>query len=260
MPPIKNIFIFHQKGLEVLAPYVAQAIGEVMDCFPAYKSMFPIQNMGNWASDHAYYTRDGHTYLTPYESIQWYLERAKARAEMEGRWPAREQINVSQIMDDLEQDPYFEKIPQWGIYLTSHDLYGGGANNFCLGCTKPDSFSVISTRRFLDRRGQLDIQGFQTIVQHEFGHILRLTEGNRPNTHYYLGEHCTDPNCIMQQRPTGDFSDITARRLALRDRGIPPICPDCITQGRKTLFQLYANHERLFGPNNPNAPTGPGGR
>ena len=102
----------------------------------------------------------------------------------------------------------------------------------------------------------MDIDNFQTTVQHEFGHILRLTEGDHPNIEESLGPHCTDPNCVMQQRFTGDMSDITERRLSRKEQGLPPICSDCITQGRRTLFKLYAKHEKQFGPNTANPNTG----
>ena len=259
MPTIKNIFIFHQKGLELLAPHVESALNEVMDCFPQYKRFFPIRNLGNWVSSNAYEYPNGRRALKAYESIEWYLERAKLRAIQEGRWQTRGQINVEQMTHDLSNDPYFKKIPQWGIYLTAHDLYGGAATNFCLGLTCPDAFSVISIRRFLDRNNNLKLDDFLTVVQHEFGHIIRLTEGNRPNVEYALGPHCMDQECIMQQRMSGDFSDVTANRLMRKEKGLPPICPDCITQGRRALFKVYADYERGNTPNNLGGPVGLGG-
>lgn len=256
MPTIKNILIFHQQGLEALVPYTASAINNVMSCFPGYQNMFPIRNMGNWASSNAYYTENGHTYLRPYESMEWYLERAKMRAMAEGRWPNRGQISVSQMLNDLSQDPYFRQIPQWGIYLTKHDLYGDGANGFCLGCTHPDAFTVISTHRFLNGN-EFDLKAFQTVVKHEFGHIIRLTEGNRPNVYESLGPHCMDSNCMMQQRLNGDFSDIATKTERRKERGLPPMCPDCLRQGQRNLFQIYAAHER---GSNPSIPNPSGGR
>ena len=113
MSTIKNILIFHQKGMEPIIPYVTDAIEEVMDCFPQYKCYFPIRNLGNWQSEHAY-IREGNTlHLRPYESVNWYLARAKQKAIQEGRWQTRGQINVDQITEDLSYDPYFTKIPQW---------------------------------------------------------------------------------------------------------------------------------------------------
>ena len=261
MSTIKNIFIFHQKGLEPLVPHVTNALNEVMDCFPQYKKYFPIKNLGNWKSEKAH-VWDGKKFaLTPYESVDWYLERARNRACFEGRWQTRRQINVEQMMEDLSNDPYLGKIPQWGIYLTSHDLYGGAATNFCLGVTRPDAFSVVSIKRFLDRNNHLNLNNFLTTVQHEFGHIIRLTEGNHPNIEYALGPHCLCPDCIMQQRMSGDFSDMTASRLKRKARGLPPICSDCITQGRKALFKLYSDHERRNNPIHPfpGGPYGPNG-
>lgn len=251
MPPIRNIFIVHQKGMEELVPFVEEAIKEMMDCFPQYKQYLPIKNLGDWKSDNAYSMQDGKLVPRPYESMEWYLERAKQKAKMDGRWQTRGQINIAQMVEDLSNDPYAKKIPQWGIYLTMHDLYGGSANNFCLGFTRPDAFSIISARRFLDSNNHLDVDSFQTVVAHEFGHILGLTEGNRPNIEEALGPHCTDPDCIMQQKMDGDYKEITGRRLSRRQAGLPPICSDCINEGRRTLFKLYAKHEKNFGPNRP---------
>ena len=257
MTKIKDIFIFHQKGMDPLVPYVKGAINDVMNCFAQYKQFFPITNLGNWQSENAYAYHNGGRVLKAYESIEWYLERAKQRAIQEGRWQTTGQVNVEQMMFDLSNDPYFQQIPQWGIYLTTYDLYGGAATNFCVGITHPNAFSVLSTRRFLDHNNHLNLNDFLTTVQHEFGHIIRLTEGNHPNVEYALGPHCKNSECIMQQRMSGDFSDVTENRLKRKAAGLPPICPDCMLQGRKALFRLYAAHENGHHPNAPFGPHGP---
>lgn len=118
-----------------------------------------------------------------------------------------------------------------------------------MGVTYPDSFSVISTNRFLNRNNRLNLNNFLSTVQHEFGHIIRLTEGNHPNIEQSLRPHCTNPNCIMQQRLSGDSSDVTEIRMNRKAMGLPPICSDCISQGRKTLFKLYSTYERIHGQN-----------
>lgn len=260
MPTIKNIFIIHQEGMESLVPYVESALNEVMNCFPHYKEYFPITNLGNWKSDYAYARRNGALFLQPYESMEWYLERAKRKAIEEGRFQSRGQINAERMFKDLQNDPYRDQIPQWSINLTMHDLYAGAASNFCLGITHPDAYSIISTSRFaINNRSQMGLENFLTVVQHEFGHILRVTEGGRPNVYESLGEHCSTPGCIMQQRLNGDFTDLTIARLERKARGKPPICSCCMAQGRKNLFRLYAQNERRDNPDNFPGPNGGNG-
>ena len=260
MPTIKNIFIVHQEGMEALVPYVKSALNDVMNCFPQYKEYFPIINLGNWKSDHAYVQRNGELLLKPYESMEWYLSRAKRKAIEEGRFQSRGQINVERMFEDLQNDPYRSQIPQWSINLTKHDLYGGAAANFCLGVTNPDAYSIISTSRFaINNRSQMGLENFLTTVQHEFGHILGVTERERPNVYDSLGRHCSTPGCIMQQRLDGNVTDLTKARLERKTRGEAPICSCCIMQGRKNLFRLYAQNERRNNPSCPFGPYGPNG-
>ncbi len=242
MSPIKHILIKHQQGMDELVPYVIQTLQDVMNCFPQYKDKFPIINLGNWESPSARIQQNGITRLTPYQSVDWYLKRAQQQAIRDGRWQSGRQLHIGQILSDLSQDPYFTQMPQWGIMLVKNDLYATAPNgkllNYCLGCTHPNAFSVISTYRFVDKFHRLNLENFLTCVQHEFGHILGLTEGNRPNTTELLGPHCTRPKCVMQQRLNGDLTDITQERLKHKARHLTPFCPDCITQGQKHLAQL----------------------
>lgn len=237
MSRIKDIYITHEKGLELLAPYVQEAVEDLMGAFPAHKNDYPIKNLGNWQSAQARTCRNGSVILNPYESIDWYIERAKLRASAEGRWESRRQISIDQLYYDLEQDKYARQIPQLSLLITSKDLYGtapdGRLLNFCLGVSKEDAFSIISVRRFLDENNRLDIEGFKTVVMHEFGHVLGLTGNGRVNSHECLGAHCLNDGCIMQQRLDGDFREITRVRLARKMRGQPPICSDCIREGNR---------------------------
>lgn len=237
MSRIKDIYITHEKGLELLAPYVQEAVEDLMGAFPAHKNDYPIKNLGNWQSAQARTCRNGSVILNPYESIDWYIERAKLRASAEGRWESRRQISIDQLYYDLEQDKYARQIPQLSLLITSKDLYGtapdGRLLNFCLGVSKEDAFSIISVRRFLDENNRLDIEGFKTVVMHEFGHVLGLTGNGRVNSHECLGAHCLNDGCIIQQRLDGDFREITCVRLARKMRGQPPICSDCIREGNR---------------------------
>ena len=113
MPRIKDIYITHEKGLELLAPYVQEAVEDLMGAFPAHKNDYPIKNLGNWQSAQARTCRNGSVILNPYESIDWYIERAKLRASAEGRWESRRQISIDQLYCDLEQDKYARRFPSF---------------------------------------------------------------------------------------------------------------------------------------------------
>ena len=243
---MKDIYITHEKGLEILAPHIADAISDVMSAFPAYKNDYPIKNLGNWsAPDAKTINSQGNLVLHEYKSIDWYIERARARGRYDGRWQTRGQISMDQFFSDLSADPFAKKIPQLSILVVKDDLYANGLN-FCLGCTKPNAFVVISTKRFVDNNNHLDIEGFKTVVMHEFGHMIGLTPTGRKNSHEQLGTHCIDDGCIMQQRMDGDFRDITLKRLERKSKGLPPICSDCITAGnqyfqREMINQIQKN-------------------
>lgn len=245
---VKSIYITYEKGLDALAPYITEAISEVMEAFPAekmYQEHFPIVNLGNWKADD-YLTRDanGNVLLEAYKSIQWYIERAKRKAMLEHRWLERKQISIDQLYQDLHDDPYAKKIPQYSLLITRHDLYGTGHDgrllNFCNGVTKPGRFAIISTARFLDENNKLDIDRFQSVVMHEFGHLIGLTPSNRVNSYEQLGTHCRNGD-IMEQDMSGTGRVMTENRLRRKRLGHPPICSDCIAAGRKFLDKEIAN-------------------
>lgn len=231
---IRDIFILYERGLDVLKPHLEDAVKQIMDCFPRHKANYPIKTLGNWQSEKA--TKilpNGNVLLEPWESVEWYIGRAKVKAMEQGRWQTRGQISINQLWDDMSSDPYCKKIPQWSILVTKHDLYADGLN-FCLGVSKENAFSIVSTARCLNRDNTLNVEGLKTLVMHEFGHLIGLTHEGRVNTSEQLGSHCTNDGCIMQQRMDGDFRDITRVRLAAKQQyGLPPICSDCIDCGEK---------------------------
>lgn len=248
---IRNIFIQYESGLVALRPHLEDAVGQMMDCFPRHKANYPIKTLGNWQSEDAKtMLPNGNYQLEPWESVEWYIGRAKIKAMQQSRWQSRGQISINQLWEDLSSDPYCKKIPQWSIFVTKHDLYADGLN-FCLGVSKENAFSIISTARFVDRNNVLDIEGFKTVVMHEFGHLIGLTNEGRANTAEQLGSHCTNAGCIMQQRMDGDFRDITAVRLeAKRLYGLPPICGDCINSGEKFFARQQAIYDFTHGRGN----------
>ena len=242
---VKQIYITHEKGLEVLAPYIEAAIAEVMDSFPSskrYREYFPVTNVGDWKGGGYIFERNGTQFYEPYKSVQWYIERAKQKAIEQGRWQERRQISIDQLYQDLSNDPYARRIPQYSILVTRHDLYGtsgGRLLNFCNGVTREGQFCIVSTARFLDDNNRLDIDRFQTVVMHEFGHLIGLTPQGRKNSYEQLGTHCANGD-IMEQDMSGTGIAMTQNRLRRRSMGLPPICPDCIEAGSRFLdMEIY---------------------
>lgn len=264
MPTIKNIFLLYEEGLEPLGPHIKSAVDEMMDCFPEHKADYPITLLGNWRSEkYTYKDRFGNQVLRPYESVDWYIEQAQKTAKQEGRWYSRKQISIDQLCQNLTEDPYRSQIPQWSVLITKHDLYGTITDdyghkqklNFCLGVSHENKFSIVSTARFLDSRGVLDIEGLKTVIMHEFGHLIGLTYEGRANTNEELGSHCVNNRCIMQQRMDGDYRELTRVRLAAKKLyGLPPICGDCIEAGNK----FFARQRMVYNLNNSRNNTGDG--
>ncbi|MBO6281486.1 MAG: hypothetical protein J6N49_03025 [Alphaproteobacteria bacterium] len=245
MPEMKKIFILCEKGLEVLMPTVKSAVDDMMSCFPQHKADYPVEVIGNWQSEGAVRQNSaGQIVYKPYESVDWYLMRARQKAMMEGRWPQRGQISIDQLCADLHSDPYRTQIPQWSVLITKQDLYGTLSNgqklNFCLGVSHENEHSIISTARFVDRNGILDTEEFKTVVMHEFGHLIGVTREGRVHSNEQLGAHCTNEGCLMQQRLDGDYKELTRARLLRESRGQTPICGDCITEGNK-----FFNRQRM---------------
>ena len=253
--PIKQIYITHEKGLEVLVPHIKDAIGEMMDCFPQYKDYFPVTNLGDWKDeDYANQLNDGRIRYNPHKSTQWYIERAKAKAVAQGRWNNRQhQLSITQLYEDTYNDPYAKKIPQFQILVTKHDLYAelenGRLLNFCNGVAREGQFLIVSTYRFLDEGGKLDIERFKTVLMHEFGHMIGLTPTGRKNSYEELGTHCNNGD-IMQQDMSGTARIMTANRLNRKRQGIPPICNDCIDAGNNFFRKEMGKHIEKVGIRN----------
>jgi len=240
----RDIFITCERGMELVAPIAEAGLKELMECFPQYKDAYPIINIQNWRSNQATYNENGHIIYRPHESIDWYIMRAQLKAREQGRWnETRKQLSIDQLCHDLSKDPYREKYPQLSILLLKHDLYGTQSNgqllNYCLGVGMEYKFCIVSAARFIDNDGRLNTEAFKTVLMHEFGHVLGLTESGRANTEENLGSHCLDELCIMRQRVNGDFTDVTQARLFAKAKGIPPICDDCIELGNAKLQRDY---------------------
>ena len=240
----RDIYIVSQEGLDPRVNDVAvEAIKDMMECFPKYKANYPITDLGAWKDPDGYrYIEDGHIYLIDYKSTKWHIEKARKRARQEGR---PNQLNANELLNTMRTDPTNYQIPQFTIVLTKDDLYPNKDMNYCLGIGDEGLGCVVSAYRYSDGNGKLiDKENFKTVLMHEFGHVIGLTYEGRKNSVEMFGPHCADKYglCIMQQRIDGDYSKITRARLAAKEEGLPPICPDCIEAGNKFFRREY---ERL---------------
>ena len=78
MSRIKDIYITHEKGLELLAPYVQEAVEDLMGAFPAHKNDYPIKNLGNWQSAQARTCRNGSSVFRRWRNVtRWPLSVTK---------------------------------------------------------------------------------------------------------------------------------------------------------------------------------------
>lgn len=230
----RDIFIVSQDGLNPQANQLAaEAIGELMECFPSYKNDYPITNLGAWKDKGYLYPQNGSIYLAPYKSTRWHIENSRQVAIREGR---PNQLKASTLFKTMQEDPTNKEIPQFTILLTKDDLYPDSSMNYCLGMGDEGIGCIVSTRRFSDEYGNIvDKENFKTVLMHEFGHVIGLTYEGRKNSADIYGTHCTDEDglCLMQQRIDGDFSEITRARFALKSENLPPICSDCIEAGNQ---------------------------
>lgn len=242
---VKNIYLTCEEGCEALMPFVEEGVREMLGILPKsenYEKHFPITNLGNWKDDGYISANNGQLRLEPYKSIKWYIERAKLSAKLDGRWQenGRKQINCKQLCDDLANDPYAQKIPQYSVLITKNDLYAPGLN-FCNGITQEGNFVIVSAARFIDENNIVDIDRFQTVVMHEVGHLLGATPKGRKNSYEQLGTHCNNGD-IMEQDMSGTAKKMTQNRLRRKQMGLPPICPDCATSMCKFLDREIYNH------------------
>lgn len=243
MSGIKDIFIFHQKGLEPLGILAKEALEDLMNCFPQYKQYFPVINLGNWHSSDAYVCKNEKTELTPGMSVDWFIQHGREQAIRDKR---RGKIDIHKIAEVLSNDI------SWIVLITKEDLYNSVTKDDSMGTGYFDKVAVLSIKPLLNNLDQLDTTVFQTLVQHEFGHVLGLTSPNRKNVREAKGPHCLCPECIMQQQTDSNLlQNMTSRRLLRKAYGLPPVCPDCIVEGQKRLANLYMEYKRGVNPTIP---------
>ena len=154
--------------------------------------------------------------LMPYGSIDWYLRQ--------GRIAGRDQLHAADILGAIQREPWQDVTPHYDVMVTSKDLLLTGTN-FVLGAARPGLGTVLSVVRWGSFSAEDQFELIKTETEHEFGHVLRLPNGNRADLNQDLGRHCCN-KCVMQQGMTvpHDWIEITNDRL-VSDFG--PLCPTC---------------------------------
>lgn len=239
MPIVRTVHIFCEKGLEVLLPHTEKAIKDVLECFPQYKDNYAVNSVGAWRNKNCQITQsDGRKGLKEYESVDWYISHAGYRSTQEGRWKLGHQLSAEQLWEDLTENPYFKDTPQYFFLLLKHDMYFG-ENNFCLGVTKPDAFSIVSTSSILSDKS-LNIEEFKTLVMHEFGHLINLTPDNRPNTKKDVRTECRNVGCLMCRCTDSNIGSMTQIRKDRMRYNFSLLCEDCLKAGERFFNRQLA--------------------
>ncbi|MBR1648895.1 MAG: hypothetical protein IJ689_04785 [Alphaproteobacteria bacterium] len=264
----KNIFIITQAGVK---PEYMQAmrdgVREFMDMFPEYKDDYPIRLLGRWESSRSTigggeYLRippqkrklcvpmsDGR-YMLPFESSDWAFAMAKYSALANGR---PEQINASMLLDLMDADPTVRDIPQIDLHLAKDDAFAmtpHGPTNFVYGLGSQDRGMVLSVCRYekMYKNNPAYLREvIKTITIHELGHIFAATQKGRHNVANRdgYGYHCDCPGCVMRTDTKAKSNELTNDRLARRQRGEPPLCPECIAMARVHFSQVRGNREDM---------------
>src|SRR3989344_3098695 len=195
---------------------VREAINELFQEIGFDRNM--IQFLGNWREEKY---RDANGQLTPHKSIEWQVKSK--------RNPNKKQINASDLLYAMFNDPYQIRTPHWEIVITNEDMYTPDTN-FVIGLAQDDLGTVISLKRLeaiTNPQARREVQ--KTEVYHEVSHVLGLPTGRRGrnNLEHSLGPHCKSPGCSMKQGLSvpNDWITFTTERLR---QGGKPLCKECL--------------------------------
>ncbi|MBU0457478.1 MAG: hypothetical protein ABH824_06740 [Nanoarchaeota archaeon] len=145
----------------------------------------------------------------------------------------RRQVNRDRLEEILTNTSVIQNNrDQQHIILIEHDLYAGNLN-WCFGGYhhyKNFDFVTVSTKRMQD------IIHLQYILAHELGHLYGAAPSNRSNTEIFLGSHCINNNCVMQQKDTVEKSARYTHQIHLSNS--PTFCGQCQADLQKNVRGL----------------------
>ena len=184
-----EIHVMHDSGIDGLEEQaIRDALEEFLRIFPEREILF---------------FGDGAWSIGDYSSADWYVKRAQ---QIYQKSVGHVQLNADYLLDLILREPW-QDVPHIDVMLTSHDLTatddGGRFLNFVFGLTHRAA-TVQSVYRFRPGAASLSDEdrylAIKMLIHHELGHIfLMAADPNRSHTEESLGEHCTNPGCVMRQ-------------------------------------------------------------
>lgn len=135
-----------------------------------------------------------------YSSADWYVLKTRSVHQSQ---IGHSQLDADHLVDLLASEPWQEADPHIDVMFVSQDLTArdeGKYLNFVFGIAS-GRITVQSVARFREIPNDFDrVLAIKAVVQHELGHIFGMAANPcRNHTEYVLGQHCTNPGCIMQQ-------------------------------------------------------------
>lgn len=206
--PIRPIYVMCTEGVTPEEQKAAlEALVEIL-YIAGVSGKIPVRNLGVWRNKDFVNEKGS---LLPHQSVDWYVLSCLNSK--------RKQVNASQVMRHLEEDPWYQKERHYDIILTDLDLYIPDTN-FVVGLAWPTRATIISTYRFRNIRNEaLRREAIKQEVYHEVGHVFGLPNSRRFDLERSLGLHCRNPGCAMRQglHVPHDWIKYTLERL---DSGI----------------------------------------
>jgi predicted Zn-dependent protease len=211
---IKPVHIVNQPGLSALEKQaVIDGATEILRL--AEVQGIELLDFGEWREEK--YAAGGR--LLDYQSVDWYIERARATSRN------RRQLNADTLLNAICWEPWRDLrkggTNHYDIFVVKDDMYSRDLN-FVLGLGLDKVGTVISTHHFSELDNRMRYECIKSTVIHELGHVFGLIPSKRKkNVDKELGRHCANV-CTMRQslyplRPEGipvfSWEDLTNDRL-----------------------------------------------
>ncbi|HLD79692.1 MAG: hypothetical protein A2822_03295 [Candidatus Staskawiczbacteria bacterium RIFCSPHIGHO2_01_FULL_41_41] len=135
----------------------------------------------------------------------------------------RRQVDLEQFFELVRAEPMISRdMNSQKIIFVDRDLYSPGRTNWCFGQSRRIDFAdyiILSTARIKKASHWFDL------AAHELGHMYGAAPSSRTNTVEFLGSHCINDLCVMQQKDTVEGSiAYSRRRHSLQAK---PYCGQC---------------------------------
>ena len=157
---IKPVYIMHAPNVaDHFVQAVEEGIAELLSIAGA--SEVSIHNFGAW--------RNG---SGDYNSIHWYLQRAKAASTR------AHQLSADRLIHDLWNEPWQQQLPHYDVVLVDDDIYSGNCN-WVLGIAISGFGTVLSSHRYgVSASITTQVEMLRTNIMHEMGLLIGKTHSN----------------------------------------------------------------------------------